>query len=73
MVDVIRSDIQEVVTNKIITLIEKGDFLPWQKPWEKTGEQVLPYNWSTRQMYTGINTLILLMFSLLAMASESVG
>ncbi|MBQ4840163.1 ArdC family protein [Pseudoalteromonas luteoviolacea] len=54
-----RTDIQQAVTDSIIAKIEAGDVLPWQCPWTKTGEQPIPYNWLTKQFYSGINILIL--------------
>ena len=54
-----RTDIQQAVTDTIIERIEQGGVLPWQCPWTKTGEQPIPYNWLTKQFYSGINILIL--------------
>jgi antirestriction protein ArdC len=54
-----RTDIQQAVTDSIIARIEEGGLLPWQCPWTKTGEQPIPYNWLTKQFYSGINILIL--------------
>lgn len=54
-----RTDIQQAVTDSIVARIEQGGVLPWQCPWTKTGEQPIPYNWLTKQFYSGINILIL--------------
>lgn len=54
-----RTDIQQVVTDNIIASIEQGGLMPWQCPWTKSGEQPIPYNWLTKQSYSGINILIL--------------
>ena len=56
-----RTDIQQAVTDNIIARIEEGGLLPWQCPWTKTGEQPMPYNWLSKQSYSGINILILWM------------
>ena len=54
-----RIDIQQQVTDRIIARLESGDVAPWKCPWTKTGETPIPYNWLTKQKYSGINILIL--------------
>ena len=48
-------DIYQVVTDRIVTLLEQG-VIPWKKPWTG-GEQ--PMNLLTQKPYRGINTLLL--------------
>ena len=48
-------DIREELTRKIVALLEKGETLPWQKPWE--GVPVVPYNALTGQAYRGVNRM----------------
>ena len=54
-----KRDIYQEVTDRIVKAMESGH-LPWVKEW-KGGEgcSMLPYNASTRQNYSGVNTLIL--------------
>lgn len=52
-------DIRQAITDQIIALIEKGGMLPWECPWSKSGELPIPYNWLTKQFYSGINILTL--------------
>lgn len=54
-------DIQLEVTNKLVAKLEEGNLAPWICPWTKTGEMPIPYNWSTKASYNGINILILWM------------
>ena len=54
-----RVDIQQMVTDQMVALIEKGGLVPWRCPWTETGEVPMPYNWNTKQSYRGINVLIL--------------
>lgn len=46
--------VAEIVTNKIIERINKGD-IPWKKPW-RDFESV---NWLTQQAYRGVNRFLL--------------
>ena len=48
-------DIREELTRKIVALLEKGETLPWQKPWE--GVPVVPYNALTGKPYKGVNRM----------------
>ena len=48
-------DIREELTRKIVALLEKGETLPWEKPWE--GIPVVPYNASTGKAYKGVNQM----------------
>ncbi|UTF61227.1 MULTISPECIES: ArdC family protein [Gilvimarinus] len=54
-----QTDIQDVVTNKIIELIEGGELPPWRRPWDISQDGMMPYNVSTKANYNGINILIL--------------
>ena len=47
----------ERVTASILALIEKGDLMPWQKPWK--GESVWARSMSSNKSYNGINRWIL--------------
>lgn len=47
----------ERITATILSLIEKGDLMPWQKPWKSTGEWAR--SMSTGKTYNGINRWIL--------------
>lgn len=49
------ASVEEVITNKIIDLLEKGT-VPWRKPWAG-GE--MPKNLVNKKEYRGINTFIL--------------
>jgi antirestriction protein ArdC len=48
-------DVYEVVTNRIILLLEQGT-VPWRKPWTDKG---LPMNAITKRPYRGINMMLL--------------
>lgn len=48
-------DVYELVTSRIIELLEKG-VVPWQQPWTEAG---LPQNLLTKKPYAGINVWIL--------------
>ncbi|MDX1349648.1 MAG: zincin-like metallopeptidase domain-containing protein [Putridiphycobacter sp.] len=53
-------DIYQMVTDKIIGLIESGEKLPWQEPWisvEKYG--FMASNFINKKPYRGINALLL--------------
>lgn len=47
----------ERITGTILALIDKGDLLPWQKPWK--GESVWARSMSTGKAYNGINRWVL--------------
>lgn len=49
-------DVYEMVTNRIIELLEKG-VIPWQKPWAEVG---VPMNLISKRAYRGINLWLLL-------------
>lgn len=49
-------DVFEIVTNRIISLLEQGT-LPWQKPWTESG---LPANLISKRPYRGLNVWLLL-------------
>ena len=48
-------DVREALTKKIVDLLEKGETLPWHKPW--TGIPSLPYNALTGKAYRGVNRM----------------
>ncbi len=48
-------DMYQLVTNQIITLLEKG-VIPWQKPWKESG---MPMNLISKRSYRGINLWLL--------------
>lgn len=43
----------KVITDEIFNIIEKGETLPWRKPWGVTS--TTPLNFSTKRPYTGFN------------------
>lgn len=49
-------DVFEIVTNRLIELLEQGT-LPWQKPWSEAG---LPANLISKRPYRGLNVWLLL-------------
>lgn len=49
-------DVYEIVTNRIIELLEQGT-TPWQKPWAEAG---IPMNAISKRPYRGINHWLLL-------------
>lgn len=52
----VKVDVYEVVTNRIIELLEQ-DIVPWQKPWNDAG---IPMNLISKRPYRGINHWLLL-------------
>ncbi len=48
-------DVREALTKKIVDLLEKGETLPWHKPW--TGRPSTPYNALTGAAYRGVNRM----------------
>ena len=48
-------DVYQIVTNRIIELLEQK-IVPWRKPWIESG---LPQNLITKKSYRGINVLLL--------------
>ena len=50
-------DVYQVVTNKIVDLLEQGT-VPWQQTWSNPGG--LPRSLSTRRLYRGVNVWLLL-------------
>lgn len=52
-------DVYELVTNRIIELLEAG-IVPWQKPWTDAG---VPMNLISKRPYRGINLWLLLSLS----------
>lgn len=61
------TDIRSQVTEKIVSLLEQG-VLPWKKEWcSKSGSDLfaVPFNFTTKNRYNGINVVILWAESLL--------
>lgn len=48
-------DVYEIVTNKIMELLEQGE-IPWKKPWQSSGA---PRNLISKKHYNGINQILL--------------
>ncbi|TPM41431.1 zincin-like metallopeptidase domain-containing protein [Mesorhizobium sp. B2-3-4] len=56
------TDLHSAVTDRIVSEIEKGGLLPWQKPWAVTrsnGIGIMPTNAATGRPYSGINIALL--------------
>jgi antirestriction protein ArdC len=51
-----KSDVYQVVTDRIIGLLEQG-VVPWQKPW--SGGDMLPRNLISKRDYRGVNVFLL--------------
>lgn len=51
-----KKDVYQVITDRIIALIEKGT-VPWRKPWK--GSNQAPQNFVSRNAYRGINLFLL--------------
>lgn len=51
--------IYEIVTERIITLLEQG-IVPWHKPWTGGSSKALPMNFTSKRKYRGINTFLLM-------------
>ena len=55
-----RTDIYEIITERIITRIEAEGVLPWQQPWTNyEGLSGQPRNFITKRPYRGCNVWIL--------------
>ncbi|HGY9593369.1 TPA: ArdC family protein [Vibrio campbellii] len=55
----VAKDMYQVVTDKVIAALEKG-VKPWVCPWDRTGDySMLPVNFKTKSVYSGINILLL--------------
>lgn len=54
----LKSDIQQTITDRLISIMEKGE-LPWSCPWQRDGDHPMPYNFGTKAGYNGINILLL--------------
>jgi len=53
-------DIYKEITDKIISVLEKGDVPPWVKPWSTVdGESAVPSNFSSGKRYRGVNIISL--------------
>ena len=55
-----RTDIQRVVTDKVISSLEAG-VKPWECPWTRTNVHPIPQNFATQNSYSGINIMLLWM------------
>lgn len=53
-----KSDVYQIVTDKIIELLEKG-VTPWRKPWNAANNAIRPQNYKSKHQYKGINFFIL--------------
>lgn len=51
-------DIQQSITDQVIQVLESGEVPPWKKPWTGMGGG-MPFNFSTKASYSGVNVLIL--------------
>ena len=51
------ANVHEIITNKIIELIEKNNSVPWKRPWATAS--MCPMNLISRKKYTGINVFLL--------------
>ena len=54
----LKQDVYESVTNRILAELEKGA-LPWVKPWSATPGQNVPCNAVTNRPYSGTNVILL--------------
>jgi antirestriction protein ArdC len=50
-----KQNVYQLVTNKIISLLEKG-VVPWKQPWIESG---IPKNFMSKRPYRGVNLLLL--------------
>jgi len=48
----------EVITDKLIEMIEKKKVLPWHLPWKVNGEFCQTQNYKTKHTYRGINAFL---------------
>lgn len=53
----------EIITERIIKIIESSKELPWRKPWSlnSSGEPNIPLNYSSKRPYSGVNAFLLSM------------
>ena len=61
-----RVDPNKVITDMVIEAIESGDDAPWRKPWAATTTGInamWPHNPVTKNVYRGINPMILSMIA----------
>ena len=56
---VVKRDVYQIVTDKIITLLESGT-IPWKKPW-RGGAAAMPKNAVSKKPYRGVNVWLLTM------------
>jgi antirestriction protein ArdC len=54
-----KNDVHKAITDQLIATIERGDPLPWVRPWDKRGDNGLPTNAITRKAYQGGNVISL--------------
>ena len=52
---IVKRDVYQIVTDRIIELLEQGT-IPWQQPWTKAG---MPQNLISKKPYRGINVFLL--------------
>ena len=55
----VKLDVRQVVTDRIIGMLEAGDLKAWRKSWATAAATGLPRNAKTGQRYNGVNMLIL--------------
>lgn len=56
----IKIDVYDIVQEKILALLDKGE-IPWRKPWHGAGSGLqLPSNYVTKKVYSGLNPFLLL-------------
>ena len=54
------TNVQRKLNRKLLDRMQFGD-LTWRKQWEHTGVAMMPFNWSSKIGYTGINIVIIWM------------
>lgn len=60
---VVRRDLYQEITDRIIEALESGQAAPWQRPWEVSPYGSTPCNGVTKRPYRGINIWLTLMTS----------
>lgn len=53
----------QVVTDRIISLIEETGEVPWSRPWRKAGKMIVGENYVSRKRYRGINAFTTAIFT----------
>ena len=55
-----KQSVAEVITNRILEIIETTGTLPWTRPWmQKAGNGATPRNFISGKAYNGVNSLLL--------------